>query len=621
MGGIMQGMGKIRILPPELVNQIAAGEVVERPASVVKELVENAIDAGATRVEIAAWDGGRRLRIADDGHGMAPDDLEVAFRNHATSKIHHADDLFRLGTLGFRGEALASVAAISKVICSSRTADAAVGTRAIVSPSGDVRLQETGCAPGTVFEIEDLFYNVPARLKFMKRPQTELSHIQEMVQALALSNPGIAFRLVLEDAEAVKTTGSSDLTRALSEVYRLPAHETLLEIDFADPEAGYRLTGLTGTPNVTRGSRKWLLTFVNGRALRCQVLSKAVETAYDAMMVPGKFPVSVLFLTVPPDEVDVNVHPTKREVKYQKANTLFSFVRRALDGVLGAAPRQIVSAAMDFYSPGNVTGPARRPGEFSPPARYSANSGGHHTRYATPPAASGALWAQPQPIPDASLPVEEAAPPTSLLPNHPDYRILGQLARTYILLETGTGLLIVDQHIALERVQYERFAERAERHDPASQALLLPLVYPVSPTLADTLHGVSETLASLGFSYVLTDGEVAFSHVPLLYSEDVLRKSLEELLFHLEETGNIRLSTVDALATAACHSAVRAGDPLNMDQMARVIDQWLACIRPWTCPHGRPVSRELTHLEIMAFFERPSLPASRAMQETTLPSV
>lgn len=627
-------MGRITILSPELINHIAAGEVVERPASVVKELVENAIDAGATQIEILARDGGRNLRVADNGCGMDRADLEIAFRNHATSKVRELDDLFHIDTLGFRGEALASIAAISRITCISRTANASVGLKAVVQSSGEVALQETGCAVGTIFEIGELFYNVPARLKFLKRPQTELSCIQETVQILALSHPEIRFQLKIEDSMALKTLGGGNLAETIHELFSLGRDETLLPFDMSDADSGYRVQGYTSSATVTRGSRKWIILFVNGRGVRCPILSKAVEGAYQSLIPPGKFPMTVLFLNIPPEELDVNVHPTKREVKYQRANTLYSFVRRAIEQALLATRHSIHGETREeFRSPhafASSSDTTRRNSSFQsyplqkqrqnftplPDISHAAGLGpvphkppsfnklSLEPRAAYSQAAMEFYAAKPHPD-EAELSSEE-----SHLPQLPDFKIIGQLSQTYILVENAEGLLLVDQHIASERTRFEFFMERAERSDPAeSQRLLLPITLPVSPTLASVLEENRTAFEALGFQCDISRQSVCFTSIPPLYNEKIFQLSLEKLIAHFEETGEIKLSLEHVIATMACHSAVRAGDPLNREQMERIIRQWMQCERPWTCPHGRPVSHRITHREIMGFFDRPNLPS------------
>jgi DNA mismatch repair protein MutL len=615
-------MGKIAILSPELINQIAAGEVVERPASVIKELVENAIDAGASRIEIQSGDGGRSLRVADNGCGMEKSDLEVAFHNHATSKISSVSDLFDIHTLGFRGEALASIAAISKITCMSRTTESPNGLKATVKPSGEVSLQETGCAVGTIFEIKELFYNVPVRLKFLKRPQTELSHIQEIVQGLALSHPEIAFQLDLEKSQVLKTSGSGDLQQTIQEVFSLGSQEAMCSFELRDEAFGYRVWGKTSTPNVTRGSKKWIAIFVNGRYVRCPILGKAIESAYTSLIVPGKFPVTVLFLELPPQELDVNVHPTKREVRYERANTMFSFVRRALEEALHQGGLAKLSGSTEAGSQeplssfkSHVDVPVIKT-SFTPseiPSRRES-----FTQSSRPNEFKQRDTAYHQAAMDLYQPnLENSGPKQPFLPQIPSFRVIGQLSATYVLLETREGLLVVDQHIAAERVLFELFSEQAEQTSPVSQQLLIPMVFHVSPLQVASLTENQPAFASLGFQYDLADQAVHFTWVPSLYNEKVLKVSLQGLLSHLEETGEVKLSVDEVIATSACHAAIRAGDLLNHEQMTRVIGQWFQCQRPWTCPHGRPVSHLLKHAELMHFFERPSLPSTASTPTLT----
>ena len=590
-------MAKITVLDASLVNQIAAGEVVERPSSVVKELVENAIDAGATHIDITAKDGGRSLRIADNGCGMGADDLSVAFLNHATSKMKTLDDLFHMMTLGFRGEALASIAAISRVTCTSRPANQPVGLKATVQPNGDVALTETGCATGTIMDIADLFYNVPARLKFLKRSQTELAHIQDMVQMLALSHPEIRLTLTLENSEAVKTSGSGDLGKTIAEVFSLGSQDVLLPINKQDE--GYAVTGLTSAPHTYRSSRKWMVTLVNGRVVRCPILLKAVESAYTSMITPGKYPVSVVHLTLPHNEVDVNIHPTKKEIKYQNGNTIFSFVRTGIDQALLRLAESSRTQRDETSTPIQPTGQSAA---FRPQAQSYTPATLAPATYR--PAMQSATQAFYRP----TMTVLPHTPVQQQMDVAAPYRVIGQLAKTYILVETDEGLMVVDQHIASERVHFERLKDQAERHEIASQGLLIVEPYPIAATLTDTLEQNREVLTSLGFEFILSPTHIEFTRVPGLYTPAVRRRSLEGLLQRLEECGDAVLDADDVIATAACHTAIRAGDVLQPEAMQRVITEWHACERPWTCPHGRPVYRMLTHREIMAYFDRPSLP-------------
>jgi DNA mismatch repair protein MutL len=602
-------MGRIQILPTQLINQIAAGEVVERPASVVKELVENALDAGATRIEVHVKNGGRDLRIADNGSGMDSDDLQLAFKNHATSKVSHIEDLFALQTLGFRGEALASIAAISKVKCQTRTPDSTAGLKAIVSPAGDVMLTETGCAVGTVFEISDLFYNVPARLKFMKQPKTEVAHITEALQMLALSHPNAAFSLFIDQEQKLKTFGSSAIDKVLYELFEFSSHETLLPIAFEDAENGYHLEGWTSSPNVMRGSKKWMFVFVNGRGIRCPILLKAMESAYQSLLTPGRYPVSVISLALPPEEVDVNVHPTKKEVKYANPNTLFSFVRRGLERALESVP--VIQTA----SHTNTALPPTPQASFQVPRQTTPSANGFVQqptyRLDKPDFSQNTQQQTLSHVQDALKLYEPLSPGTETSPFDriqlpSGYHVLGQLRKTYIILETPDGLLIVDQHIAAERVWFERLKTQAESIEPASQVLFVPQKMWVSEVAGDQIERNRTAFEQLGFQFRIEGQQLAFSQIPTAYQPAQFKRAVEAMLQAFEETGALNLSLEDVIATAACHSSVRSGDVLNLQHMERLIIEWLQCSRPWTCPHGRPVSHLIADKALLGFFDRPS---------------
>ncbi len=644
----------VRILPPHLINRIAAGEVVERPASVIKELVENALDAGATRIDISASNAGRNLRVADNGSGMNPENAGMAFYNHATSKIQDASDLDRIATLGFRGEALASIGSISKLTCWTRTANAAVGTKVTLSESGEPVLSEAGCAPGTVMEVLDLFYNTPARLKFLKRAQTELGHIEEMVQYLALSHPEVRFSLTLNEKEVLKTSGANELKRTMDEVLGLKKENIpLVPITAEDPEMGLRLAGFVSEPGVMKSSKRWLITFLNGRHVRCAILQKAIEAAYESLLPHGKYPLCVFFLNMPPQEVDVNVHPTKKEVRYASGNTIFGFVRSgirnslsaqgiALDVPITPVAESLPEAARHFQNPlvppsalkvvGAASDPAWRPSSSSPTIRPAGRS------FSTEgwPAYRQVSGDEPRPVqaalsfyqpgtaqnPEAfdTLPASDAN--GNALNSKPTFangkfKVIGQLFNTYILLETIQGLLVVDQHIASERDFFESLTLNLTAETPDIQRLVTALPLVVSPVQRDLLRRYQAEFAQLGFLYGLqdTDGDtVQLTGFPLVYvGRDGMFQAgglFENLLAQLEETGEMKLDLDHLIATLACHSAVRAGDSLNHSEMEEVIDRWLRCQLPWTCPHGRPIAHTISTHELNHFFHRPSLPVN-----------
>lgn len=636
---------KIRILPPHLVNRIAAGEVVERPASVIKELVENALDAGATRIDIAASNAGRNLRVADNGSGMRPENAAMAFYNHATSKIQDAADLDRIATLGFRGEALASIGSISRLTCLTRTADAAVGTKVTLDESGEPMLAEAGCATGTIMEVEELFYNTPARLKFLKRAQTELGHIEEIVQYLALSHPEVRFTLTLNEKEVLKTSGTNELKRTMEEALGLKKENIpLIPITAEDPEIGLRLAGFVSEPGVMKSSKRWLITYLNGRHVRCAILQKAIEAAYESLLPHGKYPLCVFFLNMPTNEVDVNVHPTKREVRYASSNTIFGFVRSGIRNSLSAhgitldRPQpDTTEATLSYSSP--LVSPACAPpasATFQPfqaePRREWSPSISQGSEKSTKPFSlgEGALPAyrrvsvnEPQPVqaalgfyqPQAVGEALETAPATEK-PTFANgkFKVIGQLFNTYILLETIQGLLVVDQHIASERDFFESLTINLTAETPDIQRMVTALPLAVSPVQRDLLNRYQDEFARLGFLYSVEDDAVQLTGYPLVYAgRDGMFQAgglFENLLAQLEETGEMKLDLDHLIATLACHSAVRAGDSLTHPEMEVVIDRWLACQLPWTCPHGRPIAHTISTQELNQFFHRPSLPVN-----------
>ncbi len=336
-------MPKVAVLPDHIASQIAAGEVVERPSSVIKELVENSIDAGATHIEISVSHDMRDIRVADNGFGMDPDDAVLAFQRHATSKLASADDLSTLITLGFRGEALPSIASISKFTCYTRTKDAATGTRVEVK-EGNVLASETGCAQGTVMEIADLFYNVPARLKFLKKATTEFGHAQEIVQSLAVAHPGVVFELRRGDTVTFKTGGTGDTTQAATDAKLFSGNESFVEVTGSDDRFGLTVTGVVARPNHFRGDRKGILSVVNQRPVRCPLTYKALEYAYSDLIPRGRHPFAVINIQIDPEHIDVNIHPTKKEIKYTDSNAVYMALHRAIGDALRQPRREIMEA-------------------------------------------------------------------------------------------------------------------------------------------------------------------------------------------------------------------------------------------------------------------------------------
>ncbi|MDH4379689.1 MAG: DNA mismatch repair endonuclease MutL [Vampirovibrionales bacterium] len=604
----------IRVLPSALVNKIAAGEVVERPASVVKELVENALDAGATKVDIQVQQGGRWLRIADNGHGMTAENAQRAFLNHATSKIMVDADLDTIGTFGFRGEALASIGAVSELTCQTRTADCDHGTQITLSATGEPAITPTGCAVGTVMTIANLFSTVPARLKFLKKAATELGHVEELVQRLALSHPNVQLTLTIDERVAVKTSGGGSLSATFGEVFHIknPGGD-FINVTLMDDGLNYGVSGLTSTPAVMKSQRNHMLTFVNQRAVKCSVMSKAMEAAYQSLLPPGKYPFSALFLTLPLSEVDVNVHPTKKEVRYAQPNVVFGLVKSAVRRALEAAGANTyfappVAALSESFVPGVLSA-----SHFSSPTGYSAPSLFHS--YPEPRSSTQHIQASIGLYQPANVSTEA---PTATAPNgRPNVKVIGQLFNTYILLETPQGLMVVDQHIASERAWFERFKCAEEIEAPISQPLLAstPIILTPKETAIAAEHQSSFEALGFQFSLAVAENTLTLSAIPAVYGESAGSHESPQTWFahvlnQFAQGDATELPLDDCLATMSCHRAVRAGDVLSHSDMEHVVADWLACTLPWTCPHGRPIAHTIKADELNRFFHRPSLPVS-----------
>lgn len=612
--------GDIRVLPPHLVNKIAAGEVVERPASVVKELVENAIDAGATTIAIDASHGGRTLRIADNGHGMTPENAEKAFLNHATSKILTDADLERIATFGFRGEALASIAAVSQMACHTRTADAEHGTQIAIAADGTPQAKATGCSTGTVMDIQQLFGNVPARLKFLKKPATELAHVEETVQRLALANPEIHFTLTLDSRQALKTSGTGQLKTAFSELYKIPAgSEDFIPVLLKDGD-GMAVEGLTSLPSVMKSSRKFMLTYVNGRAIKCSVMAKAIEAAYQSLMEHKKYPFVALFLTLPLDAVDVNVHPTKREVRYAQPNQVFgivkSAVRQALEGHgIFPKPQQYFPQSAPYGAQNGTQGQTAYPAQaIALPPMPVQSIGSSAIGIGLGQSVQSPLWHAPNLLNEtysASDKLPEPPQPLSAEQSAAQVKVIGQLFNTYILLETPQGLMVVDQHIASERTVFEQLKTAEADQTIDTQQVLASEVLAVSPAQREVLTSQRAALEQLGFNYSIGDDGVQLTGVPMVYLDKHNPQHwFDEVLTQMAEGDGAELDIEHLLATMSCHRAVRAGDILTHEEMTDVIQRWLACTLPWTCPHGRPIAHTIKADDLNRFFHRPSLPVN-----------
>ena len=639
-------MPKITVLPDFIASQIAAGEVVERPSSVVKELVENAIDAGAHQIEIAVGAQCRDIRIADDGCGMSPDDAVLAFQRHATSKLNTAEDLSNLKTLGFRGEALPSIASVSRVTCITRNAESANGTKVTVE-EGNVAAHETGCAVGTIIEICDLFYNVPARLKFLKKGSTEFGHIHEIVESLALAYPKIVFQLLNQGEVVLKTSGSGKLADTMVELEFVSPRVELLSVTGVDMRFGMAVYGNVGRPPLCRGDRKAIVTIVNNRPVRCPLALKALDYAFSDLIPKGKHPVAVLNVTIDPHLVDVNVHPTKKEIRYSNSSDVYLTIQKALvestrrlnvpaeaaassdDGDGKEEPNDEESVTSSI-SVADITVAASAPvSSVPPPSPVSADAGNFTsvTTYSGAPgtpvvretreiAVGGKTYQRIQQLgmrdrlvstPPSRTSKQYALPSLkqpSTLPA--DWRQAGYIFNTYMLFETPEGFKLIEQHIAHERVIYERILAQQEqpgRITDAVQRLIISAPLNLAPTQRAALADHLEFIQSLGFDFDFQPNYIACTQVPLELATKDYAGTVQQILEQLLKSDNAEFS-LEATKSLACQAAIKNGMTLTDVEMVDLVSEWLNTPRNDTCPHGRRICLTYTKQELFELFHK-----------------
>lgn len=587
-------MKRIKQLSTNLINQIAAGEVIERPVSVVKELVENSIDAKSDKIFIEISNNCRNIRVADNGSGIYADDIELAFSKHATSKIENVDDLYNINTLGFRGEALSSIISVAKVTCTTKTKDSEFGVK-VECKDSEVKVTKSGCADGTIMDIQDLFYNIPARLKFLRSPKTEIAYIHELIQSLALINTNIKFELKNDGKTLIKTNGMGNMKNVVKDLFSEDTFNHLKEVSRSDKISNLSITGYVTTPDYSRSSKKYNI-FINSRTVKCQVFQKAIDTAYKNLMGKGKYPFVVLNLEIPASDVDVNVHPSKKEVRYKNTNQIFNFIYTAVNSALLFKDNNLNSEKIvpinstnnnepEFISDLNTYIPPLRDVVEKPIATFSDKSISHSTTNTHQQSFQKSIISTN--TLNLESPVEEE-------------KIIGQYKNTYILIEKDDGLEIVDQHIADERYIYEKLKTQ---HEVASQILFVSDIIEVSPEEAQMIAENKDKFLHFGFDIeVLNETEVTFKKVPQLLSKVDTREILSDILKNLH--GDISGLEEHILITASCKSAIKAGQSLTMFQMQELIKRWRKCQKPYTCPHGRPIAKVIPHKEIAGFFER-----------------
>ena len=655
-------MSRIRILPESVANKIAAGEVVERPASVVKELLENALDAGAKTVRIEVEQGGKHMiRVTDDGHGMTHDDALLAFERHATSKLKTADDLLSIATLGFRGEALPSIAAVSRLLLETRDETEGEGTRVEFAGGKLIGVKPAGLPAGTTVSIADIFYCIPARRKFLKSDTTELGHIASLVTHYALANPGRQFILSTPTQEIINCAPAEKLADRVYQLFGRQALDELVEIPSVsapfraaitepqlDPEeemASLTVTGFTSRPEVQRLNRNGIYIFVNRRLVRDRLILHAIHEAYRNILPPTVFPATLLFLEMPYEEVDVNVHPAKIEVRFRRSNFVHDFtrdtIRQALMSVRpiasfaaaatatpqasgfgnGALPGGITPAPAESGVPRAIIPPMEEMGLGSgvgPDGGFDLSSapmqpveqripfrsgGAFGTAIAPAQISAASTWAGNLAAPNADAPATLPRPEQIA-----DLKPLGQVNSSFIVAVNGEGLWIVDQHVAHERVLFEQHLEARRTGKIEAQRMLMPLVIELSPRQVVTFEKIAEELAANGFEVELMGPKsVAIQAVPAGVVAPDAEKLLREILDGIErENAAISIETLQAkiAASTACHAAIKVNMPLEPSKMEWLLDALAKTDCPMSCPHGRPVVLRYSTREIEKAFHR-----------------
>ena len=633
---------RIRILPENLTNKIAAGEVVERPASVAKELVENALDAGSREVIVEIESGGRRLiKVSDTGSGMSREDALLALERHATSKISCDEDLFSLSTLGFRGEALPSIASVSRLTISTRSNDTVEGTE-IYSEGGRIKeVKGCGMAAGTVIAVRNLFFNTPARLKFMKSPETEGGHVGELLTRLAISRPEVRFSY-LNDGKLVFRALDADLKERVATMLGRPIAASLYPVAYQDA-GGLKVTGLVAAPECSRSAASHLYTYINGRFIKDKVVQHAILQAYRNFLERGRYPVVAVFIEIPPGEVDVNVHPTKHEVRFREQGRVHDAIQGAVESVLKQTPW------LKREQQGRVVAPQERgtlPLAAAPQGRESLPNAALRVDPIVPlePAASGVsearvaevreLLVDYQPRSQPPLRPYFQPPPMSQVPAAAAYgsahiaaaavvevaaekgeagyfsslSVIGQFNASYILCQQGTDLVLIDQHAAHERVAFERLKGEFAGRAVDSQGLLFPETMELSFRESAALLGNLDELARLGFALEEFGGNTwLLKGVPQILADTEYLRIVRDIL---EEFGSLSRSRTfsdvqeDLLARIACHSVVRGRRTLSRQEIVALFSQMDQTDFSSNCPHGRPVMQRITLAEMEKKFKR-----------------
>jgi DNA mismatch repair protein MutL len=576
-------MSKIALLADEVVNKIAAGEIIERPVSIVKELVENSLDAGATEIRIDIERGGKQLiRISDNGCGIASEEALLAFERHATSKIQSPEDLHQISTMGFRGEALASIAAVSQVQLKTRRSQETAGV-SLFLVGGKCQSQQPAALPqGTIFEARNLFFNTPARKKFLKTDGTEAAAITHMVQAFAMANPEISFFLRQDQREVLACPATTTLKERIYQIFGAEMLDQLIELD--QTLFHFHLRGFVSNTNSLRSNKNYQYFFINRRLVKDKVLSNSVYVAYRVYAETGQYPAAFLFLEIPAAMVDVNVHPAKYEVRFLQQ----SLVQK---GIIDAIQRAL--------------------SDSRPLPSFQLTGNPYIPRYSAPelnlPSASSAMEI-PDEISPATPGMSMPAPPARKMPQQGEYKIIGQYDNTYVVLSDEGGLILVDQHVAHERVLYELLLRKEEAHEMHRQNLLIPLVIELNPAQMMLMEDYTNHFRDLGFDLELFgNGTIIVRQIPELLADANYSAAIQRLLNDLEKLyrdGVLESFAEQMRKSMACQAAVKINMPLTKEKMEWLIAELLKTRTPQVCPHGRPIILRISHYEIEKNFRR-----------------
>lgn len=599
-------MGKILVLDELTANQIAAGEVVERPSSVVKELVENAVDAGSSRIDVWVEEGGlNRIIVRDNGSGIEADDIQTAFFRHATSKIVQARDLFAIHTLGFRGEALPSIAAVSKLECTSSSTNNGLGRKLIIEGGKVVSMQDVSCSQGTEIIVKELFYNTPARLKYMKAIQTELGHISDYIYRMALAYPQIAFSLTHNDSELIRTQGDGQLLHAFAAVYGTTTAKQMIAVEGEGLD--YKLTGFVSPPGLNRANRNAITFIINGRFIRNFTLNNGLLQAYHTLLPLHRFPMAVIQIDMDASLVDVNVHPAKWEVRFSKEQELFAFVKEHVSKAFAAQTLIPSGYSAPVHPPIPAPRQVQEQIKWEPPTisntpKPSFESYREVVRdFDTKEVRENVQkWIADEQVLQQTTPIEQ--------PRFPQLEPIGQVHGTYIVAQNENGLYLIDQHAAHERIHYEEFYEKFGNPEPISQELLIPITMEFNPTDARIIESKIPLLAQVGV-VLESFGAQAFrviSH-PYWLPKGEESATIDEIIeWILGEKKGIDLHAIreKSAILCACKASIKANQALTNLDMTKLLERLAGCGNPFTCPHGRPIVISFSSYELEKMFKR-----------------